>query len=904
MTCRHAPCQRSLVTLWTVWLLFAALLPMTLPGRACAAQTASFSNAIDVARLPGHVQLVQQLSLLEDRNGALDVEAALASPGWRPATPASLNRGFGASAFWLEGTLYNGSERTVRRWLSVGTVRLEDVRYFRLNPDGGKPLETMFAGIREPLDNRPVRSALSVFPVTLAPGERIRFALRIQSRSAVSMDVNVWTPVAFRENQEHGAMGEMLLVGSMLTIALYALILGVAHRDRVFMLLAGSIITDVIYDLAFRGYLYRYVLTGGGEWVLRAPSVVPAITAAMFSAMALAFAELGRIAYWKWIYRALICALCLFSLWTAFGDYRTSASFAVQGIFVSNVVWIVSMLDGWRRGHANARLFLLAFAVDCATLFLRLASIHGILPGSWGTGFAWDNLCVLLMMVLIVTGRSRQLEREQRLAQQALLHERARDQERLERAVSERTYELQAALIAADEASSAKTDFLARVSHDLRTPLTSIIGFADLVQAGGREDAERGGIIRRSATHMLNMVNDLIDYAAGADPSALRPTPVYTHALLNSISHEATSLAGKYGNRFVLDIPNEVAPILNLDEKRVRQVIGNLIDNAIKFTRDGTVAVSVICRAGLSADTPLTLVVSVSDTGCGIAPEEQHRIFEPFHRLDAARSQPGIGLGLAIVKHWVARMDGALSIESALGAGTTVTVSIPSRAIEEADVAQHYISDAFGALPSIDGNGLRIWIAEDTEEVRQFLADELSNLGFAVESAPDGAALVRRIAEPGGTPPDLVLTDHMMPRAGGTAVLAAVRRYLPAVPVVAISATPQAVRETGDDDASGYDACLLKPVNLAELRNTLARLLGLMRDAPVESAKSYPPLIRPSMQTLAQAQLLIQMGAVSDLIDWADDLAARDRRCAAFALHVQQLARLGELVELQSLCNA
>jgi signal transduction histidine kinase/DNA-binding response OmpR family regulator len=893
------------MTVRSAGLLLLAILFVTFSAGTFAAETAPFTDAVDLAKLPEHVQLVQQLSVLEDKSGQLDVEAALASPDWRPATPTSLNRGFNASAFWLEGSLYNSSNKAVTRWLSVGAVRLEDIRYFRLASDSDKPLETLRAGISRPLDERPVRAALSIFPVTLAPGEQIRFALRIESRSSVSMNVDVWTPRAFRENQERGSMGEMLLAGSMLTIALYTLLLGFAHRDRVFLLLAGSIITDVIYDLAFRGYLYRYVLTGGGEWILRAPSVVPALTAAMFSAMAVAFAELWRIRYWKWIYRVLICTLCLFSAWTAFGDYRTSANFALDSIFVCNAIWIVSMLDGWRRGHANARLFILAFAIDCATLFLRLLSLRGVLPGSWGTGFAWDNLSILLMMVLIVTGRSRQLERDQRRAQQALLDARARDQERLERAVGERTYELQAALIAADEASNAKTDFLARVSHDLRTPLTSIIGFADLVQAGGREDAERGSIIRRSATHMLNMVNDLIDYAAGADPSALCPAPVYTHGLINSISHEATSLATKYGNRFVLDVRSEVAPILELDEKRVRQVIGNLIDNAIKFTTSGTVTLSVTCREGVAEGTPVNLVVSVKDTGCGIAPEEQQRIFEPFHRLDAARSQPGIGLGLAIVKHWVSQMGGALNIESAPGAGTTVTVSIPSRAIAEADVAQHYISDAFGALPSIDGTGLRIWIAEDTEEVRQFLADELSNLGFDVETASDGAALIERIfAQPHGSTPDIVLTDHMMPRAGGTAVLAAVRHHLPSIPVVAISATPQTVRGAGDDDVAGYDACLLKPVNLAELRNTLARLLGLAREAPVEPTGNDQPLVRPSTQALAQAQQLIQLGAVSDLIDWADNLASRDQRCTAFALKVQQLARLGDLGELQVLFQA
>ncbi|MGS0977470.1 response regulator [Burkholderia glumae] len=192
--------------------------------------------------------------------------------------------------------------------------------------------------------------------------------------------------------------------------------------------------------------------------------------------------------------------------------------------------------------------------------------------------------------------------------------------------------------------------------------------------------------------------------------------------------------------------------------------------------------------------------------------------------------------------------------------------------------------------------------SEDAAEIRQFLDDELSNLGFEVETMPDGAALIQRIIAALGPRPDLVLTDHTMPRAGGAAVLAAVRQHFPTAPVVVLSALPQAVEETrGNGNAAGYDACLLKPVNLPELRITLARLLGLALDTAGTPPGEEAPLVRPSMHVLAEARQLIGLGAITDLVDWADGLAARDRRCATFALKVQQLARLGELGELRVL---
>ncbi|CAN7471220.1 hybrid sensor histidine kinase/response regulator [Caballeronia sp. LjRoot34] len=870
-----------------------------------SAQASSQDDGLDLATVSSHLRLTRQLSLLEDKTGQLEVTSALTGAGWHLASPRTLQRGFTASAFWLKGTLYNSSNQPVTRWLSVGVERLEDVRYFSFAPGDRLPREMLLSGNREPLGLRPIRAALPVFPVTLAPGERISFALRIQSRSTINMDVDVWNPRTFRQVEERDSMIEMLLAGSMLTVTLYTLILGAIRRDRVFLLLGCAVVAEVFYSLAFHGFLYRYVLTGGGEWVLRSPTLFSSVAAASFSAMAVAFMGLERVSYWRWIYRALIGALIAATLWTAVGDYRASANVAIDLVILCNVVWAASALDGWRRGFANARLFLLSFAPDCVTLFLRIAVILGAFPQRWvaGTEMAWDNLSVLLMMVLIIAGRTTQSHRAQRQAQQDLLDAREREQERLEQAVNERTHELQDARIAADEANGAKTDFLARVSHDLRTPLTSIIGFADLVQAAGREDAERGRIIRRSANHMLTMVNDLIDYAGGSNPDALRPEPVYLHGLLDSIAQEGASLADKRGNRFVLDIRGELPPILELDNKRILQVLGNLIDNATKFTQNGTITLSVDCQAG-TPNAPVTLLFVVADTGCGIAPEDKERIFEPFLRLDAARHVPGIGLGLAIVRQWILRMGGALEVDSVLGVGTTVRVSLTARPVDEAEITRHYVSDAIGVLPLIDGSGLRIWIAEDTAEIRQFLTDELSSLGFIVEALSDGRAIIERIIESDGPPPDLILTDHMMPGADGTAVLAATRRCLPTVPVVAVSATPQAVRARRDEGGLGYDACLLKPVNLAELRNTLARLLQLTRAPSVDDTLNDEPLIRPSTQTLAETKLLIELGAISDIIDWAEKLATDDPQCEVFALKVRHLARLGDLAELQSLCRA
>lgn len=885
---------------WAVALLLFLLISWLTPARSAHAAP----SAIDIASAPSPLKLDQQLRLLVDASGQLDLAQALAAPDWRDVTPKMLNPGYSRSAFWLQGTLDNASDQRVTRWLSVGIVRLEDIRFYAMPVGSTQPSLAWRAGHTVPLAQHPIRSETSVFPISLAPGERITFAIRVQTRSSVSIVPQLWLPDDYRQTESRNAMVAMLLAGSMLTIALYTLVLGVARRDIVFTLLALTTLTQVAQDMAFQGFIYRYLLQQGGDFIVRAPSFFSTITAAVFSAMVAIFSGLNRITFWRWMYRAMIAVMVCMTLWVAFGDHRAAAFTHLQLLTVFNVIWVVSMADGWRRGYANARLCLLSFSPGCAVLFWRLAIINGLLPEDWlaNTAMAWStNFSVLIMLSVIVAGRSRELDRKQRAAQQEVLDTRREEQARLANAVDTRTRELQAALIAADEASSAKSDFLARISHDLRTPLTSIIGFADLVQAGGREDADRGRIIRRSAHHMLAMINDLIEYAGGGAADALHVAPVYTHAFIDGVAQEGMSLARKHGNAFLLDIRAPLPPLLTLDAKRVRQVLGNLLDNAAKYTADGTITLTLSASPDPKHSDIVHVCFGVEDSGCGIAREDLARVFEPFARLDRARRLPGVGLGLAIVRQWVERMKGAISIDSTPNVGTRVAFTLPLRIAREGELVPQSLAGATHALPSFDGTGHHIWLAEDSPEIRQFLHDELASLGFTVSTFSDGVALIAALGNPRETEPDLVLTDHMMPNADGLSVARAVRRYWPGMPVLAISASPQVVASDG-----GYTACLLKPIELADLRNTLARLLDLQRDdaqAPTQDDGNVA-LTRPPREHLQQARQLIAMGAITDLMDWARDLSEQAPQFDRFARHVHHLAQRGDLSSLAELCEA
>jgi signal transduction histidine kinase/CheY-like chemotaxis protein len=848
----------------------------------CAVARAAPPPAVaDVAAVPaqGALALTPHLAILADPGAGLTLPQALAAPGWLAATPANLNRGYTDDAIWLRGSLANGGAQALTRWLALGSVRLEDIRFWRLAPGQRDAAPTLLSGTSRLTSALPVRAdANYIFPLTLAPGERVDYVLRIHSRSVVSIVAKLWEPAAFRQDEGRDAQSQALLLGPMILAGLYALTMGLRSGDRDFLVLAACIGVSVLYNLQFYGVPFRY-FPEYYEWVGRANQPLVALNTAAFALTTMTMLRLDRIAFWRWAYRM------------------------PQALF--DLVAIASLIDALRRRAPGSVPVALTCLVVWLVLLSRILTVYGLLPDlrlstdslNWTT-----NCAVFLALSIVMARHARALQASRLDAHRARL-----DAAALEQAVRARTSELQAALIAADEANSAKTDFLARVSHDLRTPLTSIMGFADLMQAGGRGDSERGRIIRRSASHMLAMINDLIDYARGGDPHALNPAPTYGHALFDAIAQEGAALAGKRANRFDYRVLRPLPPVLVLDAKRVRQVLGNLLDNAAKFTSDGLITLTLDWRGddhgGDAA--AVELVITVRDSGCGIAPRDQQRIFEPFLRLEASRATPGLGLGLAIVSNWVQRMGGLLRLDSTPGLGSTMTLTLNTRRAGEQEVPQHAERDGAGMLPALKGAGLRIWIAEDAADIRALLTEELSGQGFEVESAADGQEIIERMMRPQAQAPALLLTDYLMPRADGGAVLEAARRHLPGVPVVLLSATPQF--GSGEDGAPAFDACLFKPINLAELRITLARLLGLDyrgrdgHDEEREDDRADAPQDLPPPPVLVPMRELVALGAVSDLADWARELEATQPEYAAFARQAQRLAHRGDLAALRDL---
>lgn len=420
-----------------------------------------------------------------------------------------------------------------------------------------------------------------------------------------------------------------------------------------------------------------------------------------------------------------------------------------------------------------------------------------------------------------------------------LVRERTADLERARDELVELNQNLVRARDAAEAANRSKTIFLANVSHELRTPMTAIIGYTEELQVHMRHLAlsspEQCALetIRRNAQHLVVIIGDLLDMAK-IEAGKLNAESVFVDA--RRIVDEALTLLQAKAAAKNLTLTREFAttvPIrVNTDPLRLRQILVNLVDNAIKFTTVGGVRVVLRFVAG---ETPM-LAIEVHDTGAGIQAEALSRLFRPFEQADASTTRQfgGTGLGLAISHHLANLLGGDITVVSTPGQGSCFTLTIATGPIEGVPFAGGGAAAASASpapaapCPRLDGK--RVLVVEDGPDNRLLLDRMLRRAGCEVEIAADGVQCLDRTAD-SGRPLDVILMDVQMPTMDGITATATLRRRGYRGPIIALTANAM----TGDKQAciaAGCDAVLTKPIDRAQLFDTLARFAQAPRPQP------------------------------------------------------------------------
>ncbi|WP_345814653.1 ATP-binding protein [Paraburkholderia sp. PREW-6R] len=374
---------------------------------------------------------------------------------------------------------------------------------------------------------------------------------------------------------------------------------------------------------------------------------------------------------------------------------------------------------------------------------------------------------------------------------------------------------------AAREASAAKDAFLGMISHELRTPLHAIVSSIELLGFNYHSEADRKVIQRleSAARHLEAQMKDLTDYARlGAGKLELRHEHFEPRELLASIVDEH-AMAARARGLLLESEASGASGLVESDPHRIRQIVNNLVTNAIRYTEDGTVRVQL-------RQQPAALVFVVSDTGPGVPQAQIPLIFQEFTQLDASRTRrfEGAGMGLTIVQGLVKLFGGTVDVASVVGEGTSFTVTVPVTPVATTEPAGRYEeASAAGARPCV-------LIVDDNRLIRESLSEMVAHMNYDVHacaSADDALAwLDTRQC-------DVVLLDlHMPDRDGYTFLAELAERGGPSagVPVIVVSAySPERLADSGTESEAGeqpYFEALLKPVHYEDLRNALQRALG------------------------------------------------------------------------------
>ncbi len=505
---------------------------------------------------------------------------------------------------------------------------------------------------------------------------------------------------------------------------------------------------------------------------------------------------------------------------------------------------------------------------------------------------AWFALLLVAGIVawwLVLAHKSRQVAQEESNRQSHLLLREIESHRQTDEALQQAKQAAEQARHAAEQANHAKSRYISAISHELRTPLNSILGYAQLMGEDASIPAHRKHgvhVIKRGGEHLLSLIEGTLDIARiESGKLTLNVKPMRFADFVHELAGLFELQAAAKGLAFRFEAEGNLPEVVRADEKRVRQILINLLGNAIKFTMAGQVVFRVRHAREMA-------VVEVQDTGPGMSAQELAQVFEPFARGNSAsHSAPGAGLGLTIAKMLTDLMGGELCASSTPGAGSVFKVRL---FLPEVHAAVLPAQPTAVARRGYQGPRRRILVVDNEEADRELLVALLEPLGFELRTAASGHDALDLLAA--GLQPDAVLVDLAMPGIDGWETIRRLRRMAHLNAKVAVVSANAFDKGLENDAGIRPEDFILKPVRHSELLDWLERQLGLrwLQEPAAAAAAPRPDPAGwdwPRAELLAPLRQAVQLGYYRGILNQLDAIDLAQPQCAGFTAAMRELAR-------------
>ena len=752
--------------------------------------------------------LGQSMYVFEDVRGDAsidDVASSAVQGSFRLHDKPVLNAGYSRSVFWLRLDLEYRPVQAQgdRNWLlELAYPPLDHIELYVPDEQGSFALAQR-TGDALPFDTRQIRQNNYLFELNLEPGQNKRIYLRLESQGSIQAPLTLWAPNAYLEEQPGRIYVLGIIYGVLLVMLVYNLFIFLSVRDTSYLYYILYIASFGLYQVSVNGAGIEYFWPDNPWWANAATPFLIG-SAALFGCQ-FARSFLHTAEHSRWVDRLLLllmaCGAAVMILALSV-SYATALRLATYLALLFTVVIFAAGILAWLRGMRVARYFIFAWTAFLVGGLVNTLMVLGYLPNVFLTMYASQIGSALEVSLLSLALADRI---------NAMKEERTRILQEAGRKLEELNQELA-------DSNRFKDEFLATVTHELRTPMNGVIGSLELMQTV-KMDVELEQYQKTaaaSARDMMRMVNDILALTElQAGKLYPRREAFSLRGLFDGLRAQYAPRAEDKGLTFALELDDNLPDILEGAAAKLAQALGYLLDNAIKFTSEGGVTLQV-GRAG-SQGSNLPLSVVVSDTGIGFAHGEGD-LYQRFHQLDGSmtRKYGGLGIGLAICRQLVDLLGGSLGHESQPGVGSRFRLNVPLTLPEQQSVPVARPQRVPSGTALRQAQQCTVLIVEDNAINQLVTRGMLLKLGYRVRTADNGAEALDLLR---GEGVDAVLLDCQMPVMDGFATCRAIRA-LPGfaeVPVLAITAHSH----SGDRErclAAGMSDYLAKPVKFEELR--------------------------------------------------------------------------------------